>query len=73
MVGTLFNTITVAIGASAGLAMGARWSSQLKDKTFAVIGLFTLVIGTMMALETEAPIDLFLALVREPSRRRVTV
>ena len=50
MVGTLFNTITVAIGASAGLAMGARWSSQLKDKTFAVIGLFTLAIGAMMAL-----------------------
>ena len=63
MVGTLFNTITVAIGASTGLAMGARWSSQLKDKTFAVIGLFTLAIGAMMALETEAPIDLFLALV----------
>ena len=63
MVGTLFNTVTVAVGASAGLALGARWSSDLKDKIFVVLGLFTLTIGTLMALETKAPIDLFLALV----------
>lgn len=63
MVGTLFNTVAVAIGASAGLALGARWSSELKDKMFVVLGLFTLAIGSMMALETEQPIDLFLALV----------
>jgi uncharacterized membrane protein YqgA involved in biofilm formation len=63
MVGTLFNTVTVAVGASAGLALGARWSSDLKDKIFVVLGLFTLTIGTLMALETKVPIDLFLALV----------
>ena len=63
MVGTLFNTFAVAVGASAGLALGARWSSELKDKMFVVLGLFTLAIGSMMALETEQPIDLFLALV----------
>ena len=63
MVGTLFNTVTVAVGASAGLVLGARWSSDLKDKIFVVLGLFTLTIGTLMALETKAPIDLFLALV----------
>ena len=63
MVGTLFNTVTVAVGASAGLALGARWSTDLKDKIFVVLGLFTLTLGTLMALETKAPIDLFLALV----------
>ena len=63
MVGTLFNTFAVAVGASAGLALGARWSSELKDKMFVVLGLFTLAIGSMMALETAHPIDLFLALV----------
>ena len=63
MVGTLFNTFAVAVGASAGLALGARWSSELKDKMFMVLGLFTLAIGSMMALETAQPIDLFLALV----------
>ena len=63
MVGTLFNTVAVAVGASAGLALGARWSLELKDKMFVVLGLFTLAIGSMMALETEQPIDLFLALV----------
>jgi uncharacterized membrane protein YqgA involved in biofilm formation len=63
MVGTLFNTVTVAVGASAGLALGARWSSDLKDKIFVVLGLFTLTIGSLMALETTTPIDLFLALV----------
>lgn len=63
MVGTLFNTFAVAVGASAGLALGARWSSELKDKMFVVLGMFTLAIGTRMALEAEQPIDLFLALV----------
>ena len=63
MVGTLFNTVAVAAGASAGLALGARWSTDLKDKIFVVLGLFTLTLGTLMALETKAPIDLFLALV----------
>lgn len=63
MVGTLFNTVTVAVGASAGLALGARWSTDLKDKIFVVLGLFTLAIGALMALETSSPIDLFLALV----------
>ena len=63
MVGTLFNTFAVAVGASAGLALGARWSSELKDKMFVVLGLFTSAIGSMMALETAQPIDLFLALV----------
>ena len=63
MVGTLFNTFAVAVGASAGLALGARWSSELKDKMFVVLGLFTLAIGSMMALGTAQPIDLFLALV----------
>jgi len=63
MVGTLFNTVAVVVGASAGLALGARWSTELKDKIFVVLGLFTLAIGAMMALETESPIDVFLALV----------
>ena len=63
MVGTLFNTVAVAVGASAGLAMGARWSAQLKDKVFVVLGLFTLAIGMTMAMETNSPIELFLSLI----------
>jgi uncharacterized protein len=63
MVGTLFNTVAVAAGASAGLVLGARWSPALKDKVFVVLGLFTLVLGVSMALETRAPIDMFVALV----------
>ena len=35
----------------------------MKDKTFVAIGLFTLGIAVMMAMETESPIDLFVALV----------
>lgn len=63
MVGTLFNTVTVLIGASVGLAVGKRWSTELKDKVFIAIGLFTLSIAIMMALGTDSPIDLFVALV----------
>ena len=63
MVGTLFNSVTVLIGASVGLAVGKRWSTELKDKVFIAIGLFTLSIAIMMALGTDSPIDLFVALV----------
>ena len=63
MVGTLFNTVAVAVGASVGLTMGARWSDALKRKMFVVLGLFTLAIGASMALEVSRPIDVFLALV----------
>jgi uncharacterized membrane protein YqgA involved in biofilm formation len=63
MVGTLFNTVAVAVGASVGLTLGARWSDALKCKMFVVLGLFTLAIGASMALEASHPIDVFLALV----------
>jgi len=63
MVGTLFNTLTVLLGASIGLALGTRWSEAMRDKVFIAIGLFTLVIGMLMGLATEAPIDMFLSLV----------
>lgn len=63
MVGTLFNTVAVAVGASVGLTVGARWSEALKRKMFVVLGLFTLAIGASMALEASRPIDVFLALV----------
>ena len=63
MVGTLFNTVAVAVGASVGLTLGARWSEALKRKMFVVLGLFTLAIGASMALEASRPIDVFLALV----------
>ena len=63
MVGTLFNTVAVAVGASVGLTLGARWSDALKRKMFVVLGLFTLAIGASMALEASRPIDVFLALV----------
>lgn len=63
MVGTLFNTVAVAVGASVGLTLGARWSDALKSKVFVVLGLFTLAIGASMALDASRPIDVFLALV----------
>ena len=63
MVGTLFNTVTVLVGASAGLALGARWSLALRDKVFVAIGLFTLVLGVLMATQTAVPVDMFLALI----------
>ena len=62
MVGTLFNTAAVALGASAGLLLGAQWSSQLRDKMFLILGLFTLAIGIPMLLVGHEHIDIFLAL-----------
>ena len=50
MVGTVFNAVTVAIGASAGLVLGKRLSEGLHAIIFQALGLFTLGIGVAMSL-----------------------
>ncbi len=63
MVGTLFNAVTVAIGASAGLILGKRLSDGLNAIIFQALGLFTLGLGIAMSLETANLFAVFLALI----------
>lgn len=53
MKGTLVNAGTVLLGGSTGLLVGQRLPDRVRETVFAGIGLFTLVLGTRMALRTE--------------------
>ena len=63
MLGTLYNTVTVAAGASAGLLLRKRVPEKLRKAVFAAIGLFTLYIGVDMMIGIQRPIGTFIALV----------
>ena len=63
MVGTVFNAVTVAVGASAGLVLGKRLSEGLHAIIFQALGLFTLGIGVAMSLEVANLFAVFLSLI----------
>jgi len=61
--GTLFNVVTVIFGSSLGLLFKKMISPELNKKIFFVMGLFTLVLGFSMAIETTNFILMFLSIV----------
>lgn len=63
MVGTVFNAVTVTIGASAGLILGKRLSEGLRAIIFQALGLFTFGIGVAMSLEVANLFAVFLSLI----------
>ncbi|PCJ80234.1 MAG: hypothetical protein COA49_09655 [Bacteroidetes bacterium] len=63
MIGTLFNTIAVALGASIGLASHKYISNKSQHKILMVFGLFTMALSINMISSMSAPIDIFLALI----------
>ncbi len=63
MLGTLFNTVTVATGAGLGLALRKRVPENLRAVVFSGIGLFTLYIGVDLMTGISQPIAIFIALV----------
>ena len=61
--GTLFNVVTVILGSSLGLFFKKIISPELNKKIFFVMGLFTIVLGLSMAIETTSFILMFLSIV----------
>lgn len=61
--GTLFNIMTVVIGSILGLFLKTKINTDLNQKIFFVIGLFTLVLGLHMALETPDFLIMFISIV----------
>jgi uncharacterized protein len=53
MTGTIINIATILIGSSLGMLFGSRLPDRLKNTVTAGLGLFTLVIGIAMFLESE--------------------
>jgi hypothetical protein len=56
MIGTLLNMLTVLIGGTIGLLVGARLPERVRQTVIAGLGLFTAAIGFQMFLDTENPI-----------------
>ena len=61
--GTLFNVVAVALGSLLGLAVGRFIPERLNDRVFQCFGLFTLYMGTSMALQTKDAIVVLVSLV----------
>lgn len=53
MTGTILNMITVLIGGSLGMLVGARLPDRMRQTVVAGLGLFTAAIGVQMFLKTE--------------------
>ena len=63
LLGTILNTITVAVGSSLGLLTGKRFSSKAQTNIIIVFGLFTIAMSIGMVREMHEPINIFLSLV----------
>ena len=61
--GTLFNVLTVLVGSSLGLMFKKIISPELNKKVFFVMGLFTIVLGMSMAIESTNFMLMFLSIV----------
>ena len=58
----MLNVLTVLVGTSLGLTLRRFLSAELQATVRAVIGLFTLVIGIRMAIQTHNPLVLLVAI-----------
>ncbi|MGC8781505.1 MAG: DUF554 domain-containing protein [Anaerolineae bacterium] len=62
--GTLINTATVIVGATAGVLLGNRLPEKMRQTVLSGLGLMTLVLGMTMAIQTRnALIPLFSVLI----------
>lgn len=62
MMGTLINIATVLIGGTLGLLFGERLPDRVKRTVVAGMGMFTLVVGISMFLETDQAIVVLLSI-----------
>lgn len=53
MIGTILNVITVSIGGGLGTFFGDRLPARVRETVLAALGLFTIVIGLKMALDSQ--------------------
>lgn len=55
MRGTVINVVTVLIGTGVGVLLGGRLSRQLRTTVLDTLGLFTVVLGVVNAMDTFGP------------------
>lgn len=63
MTGTILNVVTVLIGATIGVLLGARFPEKVRQTVMAGLGIMTLIVGVSMAIPGNALIVLFSLLI----------
>lgn len=63
MTGTILNVVTVLIGSTIGVLLGARFPEKVRQTVMAGLGIMTLIVGVGMALPGNALIVLFSLLI----------
>lgn len=63
MTGTIFNIFTVLAGGFIGLFFGIHVADNIRKSVMIALGLFTLLIGVQMFLETQNPILVLISLI----------
>ena len=63
MTGTLVNVATVIIGSIIGVILHKRFSKRFTEIAFQGIGLFTIFLGVVMALKSEAYLIIVLSII----------
>jgi len=63
MLGTLVNTFTIIAGGLIGLLLGSRVAQRLRDTVMQGIGLCTIIIGALSALNTDSVLTLIICVV----------
>ena len=63
MIGTIVNIAAVLVGSSIGLLIHKKLPDRLVNVTFQIMGLFTLVLGMKMALESQELLVLVFSLI----------
>ena len=61
LTGTLLNAATVLVGGLCGTLVGERLPERLRENVLRGLGLFTLVLGVKMAIETQSALVLLFA------------
>jgi uncharacterized membrane protein YqgA involved in biofilm formation len=62
MTGTLINIATILVGGSLGMVFGSRLPQRVRQTVVAGLGLFTLVMGVHMFLDTQNPLIVVVSL-----------
>lgn len=63
MIGTIINAVAVIIGSSIGLLIQSKLPKKITDTAFHGVGLFTMVLGIMMAIKTTNVLMMILSIV----------
>lgn len=63
MLGTIINVVTIIVGSSIGLLLRSKLSPRITEIAFQGIGIFTIFLGIVMAMKSDAYLVIVLSLI----------